>query len=147
MYVLEWLQRMFSLMIDGSFNPFRSTVLVYIAVFSCLISRSSPFKTYWSVYSQIVFCKNHSGSDSFKETIIRNETRQNSKKVKTNIYPHKYNTHCYIARLSLNKMSTVIGWFLVTCPWSNSNASRLGYNCAVVAPTPSLFSCFCYMKV
>ena len=31
------------------------------------------------------------------------------KKVKNNIYPQKYNTHCYIARLSLNKMSTVIG--------------------------------------
>ena len=25
-------------------------------------------------------------------------------------------------------MSTVIGWFLVTCPWSNSNVSRPGYN-------------------
>ena len=31
------------------------------------------------------------------------------------------NCNCYIARLSLNKMSTVIGWLLVTCPWSNSN--------------------------
>ena len=49
---------------------------------------------------------------------------------------------CYIARLSLNKMSTVIGWFLVTCPWSNSNVSRSGYNCTVVARTPSLFLCF-----
>ena len=27
----------------------------------------------------------------------------------------------YIPRLSVNKTSTVIGWFLVTCPWSNSN--------------------------
>ncbi len=44
---------------------------------------------------------------------------------------------CYIAKLSLNKMSTVIGWFLVTCLWSNSNVSRPGYNCAVVARTPS----------
>ena len=24
--------------------------------------------------------------------------------------------HCYIPRLSLNKTSTVIGWFLVMCP-------------------------------
>ena len=32
-----------------------------------------------------------------------------------------YMYDCYIARLSLNKMSTVSGWFLVTCPWSNSN--------------------------
>ena len=55
--------------------------------------------------------------------------------------------YCYIARLSLNKMSTVIGWFLVTCPWSNSNVSRPGYNCAVVARTPSLFVCFCCMTV
>ena len=54
---------------------------------------------------------------------------------------------CYIARLSVNKMSSVIGWFLVTCPWSNSNVSPPGYNCAVVACTPSLFLCFCYMKV
>ena len=52
--------------------------------------------------------------------------------------------HCYIATLSLNKMSTVIGWFLVTCPWSNSNVPRPGYNCAVVALTKSLFVCFCY---
>ena len=29
---------------------------------------------------------------------------------------NKNNRFCYIARLSLNKMSTVIGWFLVTCP-------------------------------
>ena len=36
---------------------------------------------------------------------------------------------CYIARLSLNKMSTVIGWFSVTWPWSNSNVFRPGYNC------------------
>ena len=27
----------------------------------------------------------------------------------------------------------MIGWFLVTCPWSNSNVSRPGYNCAVLA--------------
>ena len=52
---------------------------------------------------------------------------------------------CYIARLSLNKMSTVIGWFLVTCPWSNSNASWLGCNCAVVARTRSLFVYFCFL--
>ena len=31
--------------------------------------------------------------------------------------------YCYLARLSLNKTSTVVGWFLVTCPWSNSNVS------------------------
>ena len=43
------------------------------------------------------------------------------------------NYHCYIPRLSLNKTSTVVGWFLVMCPWSNSNVSRLGYICAVVA--------------
>ena len=41
--------------------------------------------------------------------------------------------YCYIARLSLNKTSTVVGWFLVTYPWSNSNVSRPRYNCAVVA--------------
>ena len=40
----------------------------------------------------------------------------------------KSNQYCYIPRLSLNKASTVIGWFLVTCPWSNSNVSRPGYN-------------------
>ena len=49
------------------------------------------------------------------------------------------NRNCYIARLSLNKMSTAIGWFLITCPWSNSTVSRPGYNCEVVACTPSLF--------
>ena len=45
----------------------------------------------------------------------------------------KNKTHCYIPRLSLSKPRIVIGWFLVTCPWSNSNVSRPGYNCAVVA--------------
>ena len=54
---------------------------------------------------------------------------------------------CYIPTLSLSKMSTVIGWFLITCLWSNSNVSRPGYNCAVVALTKSLLVCFCYMKV
>ena len=29
------------------------------------------------------------------------------------------NYYWYIPRLSLNKASTVTGWFLVTCPWSN----------------------------
>ena len=38
-----------------------------------------------------------------------------------------------ITRLSLDKTSTVIGLFLVMCPWSNSNVSWPGYNCAVVA--------------
>ena len=46
---------------------------------------------------------------------------------------HSNNSYCYIARLSLNKMSTVIDWFLVMCLWENSNVSRPGYNCAVVA--------------
>ena len=31
------------------------------------------------------------------------------------------NNYCYIPRLSLSKTSIVIGWFLLTCPWSNSN--------------------------
>ena len=44
-----------------------------------------------------------------------------------------YNGSYHIPRLSLNKTSTVIGWFLVTCPWSNTNVSRPGYNSAVVA--------------
>jgi len=46
-----------------------------------------------------------------------------------------FNFCCYIVRLSLDKMSSVIGWFLVTCSWSNSNVCRPGYNCAVVART------------
>ena len=40
--------------------------------------------------------------------------------------------HRYIPRLSLSKTSIVIAWFLVTCPWSNSNVSRSGYNWAAV---------------
>ena len=47
--------------------------------------------------------------------------------------------NCYILRLSLHKMSTMIGWFLVTCLWSNLNVSRPGYHCAVVTRTLSLF--------
>ena len=34
-------------------------------------------------------------------------------------------------------MNTVIGWFLVTRPWSNSNVPWPGYNCAVVARMPN----------
>ena len=44
-------------------------------------------------------------------------------------------------------MSTVIGWFLVTCPWSNSNVSRPGYNRAVVACTPSLLVCLFFCMI
>ena len=40
--------------------------------------------------------------------------------------------YCYIRKISLDKTSTEIGWFLVTCPWSNSNVSRLGYHNAVI---------------
>ena len=47
--------------------------------------------------------------------------------------------------LSINKTSTVIGWFLVTCPWSNLNVSWLGKNCAVVAHVPSPTACFCHL--
>ena len=46
---------------------------------------------------------------------------------------------CYIAGLSLNKISAAIAWFLVTCPWSNSNVFRPRYNCAVVARARSLY--------
>ena len=60
--------------------------------------------------------------------------------------PRSNMLHCYIPRLSLNKTSTVTGWILVTCPWSNSNVSRPGYNCAVVARAPNT-TCFCYMIV
>ena len=51
----------------------------------------------------------------------------------------------YIPRLSVNKTNTVIGWFLVMCPWSNSNVSWLGKNCAVVAHVPSSTACFCHL--
>ena len=44
---------------------------------------------------------------------------------------YRDNTLQYIPRLSLNKTSTVIDWFLVTCTWSNSNLSRPGYSFAV----------------
>ena len=53
-----------------------------------------------------------------------------------NLLKTSYIACCYIPRLSLNKMSTAIGWFLVTCPWSNSNVFWWGYNCAVVACAP-----------
>ena len=39
--------------------------------------------------------------------------------------------------ISLNKTSIVVGWFLVTHPWSNSNVSRPGNNCVVVARSPN----------
>ena len=47
------------------------------------------------------------------------------------------NSYCYIPRLSLNKTSIAIGWFLVACPRSNSNVSRPGHNCPVVARAPN----------
>ena len=46
-------------------------------------------------------------------------------------------TSVLIRRLSLNKTRTVIGWFLVTCPWSNSNLFRPEYNCTVIARAPN----------
>ena len=56
--------------------------------------------------------------------------------VKSYVFLARYtatnNLYCYIPRLSHNKTSTVIGWFLVTCSWSNTNVSRPGYNSAVV---------------
>ena len=50
----------------------------------------------------------------------------------------------YIPRLSLNKMGIAIGWFLVMCPWSNSNVSWPGYNCAIVVCVPNTTACFCH---
>ena len=46
--------------------------------------------------------------------------------------PCKITQHRYIPRLSLNLTWTVIGWFLVTRPWLNSNVSRAWYNSAIV---------------
>ena len=85
----------------------------------------------------------------FPSTSSRETLRFSRNKIHCSPRDHSLSVSCYIARLSLNKlkMSTVIGWFLVTCPWSNSNVSRPGYNCAVVALTKSLSVCFCYMKV
>ena len=40
---------------------------------------------------------------------------------RTTLRACRHKPHCYIPRLSLSKTSIVIGWFLVTCPWSNSN--------------------------
>ena len=57
------------------------------------------------------------------------------------------NYYWYIPRLSLNKASTVTGWFLVMCPWSYSNVFRLRYNCTVVAHAPNTTACFCHMIV
>ena len=55
-----------------------------------------------------------------------------------------------IPRLSLNKASSVIGWFLVTCPWSNTNVSRpnpdlvsfAGARAGVTQRSPSPRGCF-----
>ena len=60
----------------------------------------------------------------------------------TNYYTLNISYH-YIPRLSLNKTSTVIDWFLVIYPRSNSNVSQLGYNnnCAVVTRMPNTTAC------
>ena len=103
-------------------------------------------------------CKLHGEWMAFPRTRdLQNKTEINHDKIdhpKLNTvtgwektYLNDNNNDCYIARLSLNKMSSVIGWFLATCPWSNSNVSRPGYNCAVVARTPPSFVCFCYVIV
>ena len=51
--------------------------------------------------------------------------------------------YCYIARLSLNKMSTVIGWFLVTCPWTNSNGDPTGIQLRSCCPH-AVFVCLIF---
>ena len=43
------------------------------------------------------------------------------------------NSYSYIPRISLIKTSIVIGWFLVMCPWLNSDVSWQWCHCAVVA--------------
>ena len=56
--------------------------------------------------------------------------------------------NCYIPRLSFNKTSTVIGWFLVTWSWSNYTVSRPGHNGAIVARCClCLFDFFCYFMI
>ena len=49
--------------------------------------------------------------------------------------------YCYIPRLSPNKTSTGIGWFLVTCPWSNSNVSRPRYHRGVACASNTTVVC------
>ena len=106
--------------------------------------RFDPFLLYnkslndWSLEEQWILFP----STSPRETLIFS-----GNKIHCSPQGHSLSVNCYIARLSLNKVNTVIGWFLVTCPWSNSNVSRPGYNCAVLARTPSSSLCLCYMKV
>ena len=90
-------------------------------------------------YSRILFwrCQSSSANQGNKdncEWLMPCRKLYNNEKKKCST-PIKH--ICYILKLSLNKTSTVIGWFLVTCPWSNSNVSRPGYNCAVVARPPN----------
>jgi len=66
------------------------------------------------------------------------------KKWKWNVL--KINTYCYTPRLSVSKTSIVIGWFLVTCPWSNSNVSRSEYNWAVVVRASHVISAWLNLK-
>ena len=71
----------------------------------------------------------------FPSTLSRETLRFSGNKIHCSLRDQSLSVYCYIARLSLDKMSSVIGWFLVTCSWSNSNVSRSGYNSAVVART------------
>ena len=43
--------------------------------------------------------------------------------------------YCYIPRLSISKTGVVIGWFLVTCPWSNLNVKGTSFyrNCGAAS--------------
>ena len=60
----------------------------------------------------------------FHSTLSRETLRFSGNEIHCSPRDQSLSVNSYRARLSLNKMSTVIGWFLVMCPWSNSNVSR-----------------------
>ena len=64
-----------------------------------------------------------------------------------NLWSIVANHQCYKPRLSFSKTSIVIGWFLGTCPWSNSNISRSEYNWAVVVHASHVISAWLDLKL
>ena len=101
------------------------------------------FATFSHATSFTLKCPHRQVDSQFNKTVlVRHEMLLPASVLQTAGHVTSWNDlFCYIARLSLNKMSILIGWFLDTCPWSTSNVSQPGYNCPVVARN-AVFVCF-----
>ena len=121
-------------------------LLLTIPILALLTVQYTTHTIYSTIRNSLLLTHKMWISIFLSETKSRETLRFSGNEIHCSPRDQSLSVNCYIARLSLNKMGTVIVWFLVTCSGSNSNVSRPGYNCAVAGKQNELFPSGPYIK-